>query len=80
LDWARAFFGCSVIEGYGQTETCAVIAATHPNDYQHPYGACVGLVLPVNEIKLVDIPELQYYASDTPNPRGEVCMAYEFMS
>ncbi|KAI8055344.1 hypothetical protein BDF22DRAFT_676663 [Syncephalis plumigaleata] len=70
LDWARAFFGCPVIEGYD----CAAIAATHPNDYQHPYGTCVGLVLPVNEIKLVDIPELRYYASDTPNPRGEICV------
>ncbi|KAI9598109.1 hypothetical protein BDF19DRAFT_433529 [Syncephalis fuscata] len=74
LDWARVFFGCPVIEGYGQTETCAAISATHPNDYQHPYGSSVGMILPVNEVKLVDVPELCYLASDVPNPRGEICV------
>jgi long-chain acyl-CoA synthetase len=72
LEWARICFGCSVVEGYGQTESCAAISATHPQDYTHPYGDFVGAILPGNEVKLIDVPELNYFASDEPNPRGEV--------
>ncbi|KAI9598118.1 AMP-dependent synthetase/ligase [Syncephalis fuscata] len=59
---------------YSRMRTCAAISATHPNDYQHPYGSSVGMILPVNEVKLLDVPELCYLASDVPNPRGEICV------
>ncbi|KAG8969387.1 hypothetical protein FRC03_003078 [Tulasnella sp. 419] len=34
----------------------------------------IGGVQLVNEVKLVDVPELSYSAEDKPNPRGELCI------
>jgi long-chain acyl-CoA synthetase len=74
LDFFRAAFGCPVMEGYGQTETCAAITLTHGYDYALVPGGHVGPILPCNEVKLVDIPDMGYLATDQPNPRGEVCV------
>jgi len=63
--------GASVLQGYGMTETSAASAVTEPNDY------CVGHVgppLPGVEIKLVDVPDMNYHATDKPCPRGEIWM------
>ncbi|MBP2479417.1 fatty acid CoA ligase FadD9 [Crossiella equi] len=58
--WAEELTGLHVVEGYGATE--------------------VGLVLrdgvvaspPVREYKLADVPELGYFSTDHPHPRGEL--------
>lgn len=58
---------------YAQTENCAVSMITRPGDYGFPYGSFVGVPFMSNEIKLVDVPEMNYYTTDQPHPRGEFC-------
>ena len=52
-------------DGYGSTETGVVL---HDNQVQRP---------PVIDYKLVDVPELGYFRTDTPHPRGELLIKTE---
>ncbi len=56
-------------EGYGLTETCGGANATHIKDVNV---GCVGAPIAANEIKLVDVPDMDYLVTDKPNPRGEI--------
>lgn len=58
-----------IYEGYGQTETCAGSTLTNSED---PHSGHVGGPLPYNELKLIDVPEMDYYSTDDP-PWGEIC-------
>ncbi|KAI8809314.1 hypothetical protein BJ742DRAFT_805837 [Cladochytrium replicatum] len=70
LQFLRIVFSCEVFEGYGQTETAAGGSLTWRGDY---FGdGTVGPVVPPLELKLVDIPEMNYLSTD-PLPRGEIC-------
>lgn len=62
---------CSPQEGYGMTETACTITLTLPEDNTSGH---VGGPAPCCEVKLADIPEMNYLSSDLPNPRGEVCV------
>ena len=55
-----------VLEGYGQTECSAAGSGTVPGDTKPGH---VGVPLPCNLIKLVDVPEMEYFAE---NEEGEV--------
>jgi long-chain acyl-CoA synthetase len=55
-----------VLEGYGMTESSSAMSLTWPDDYSCGH---VGGPLPCGEIKLVDIPEMNYRNSDQPHPR-----------
>lgn len=57
--------------GYGQTENCAASCVTVPGD--DAYAGHVGVPNSCLELKLVDVPEMQYLATDMPDPRGEIC-------
>ncbi|KAJ3357622.1 Long chain acyl-CoA synthetase 7 peroxisomal [Allomyces javanicus] len=70
-DFLRCCFSCNVFEGYGQTETSAGVAVTWAGDYDAGH---VGVPLACSEIKLRDIPEMDYTSNDKPYPRGEVCI------
>ncbi|XP_072050798.1 long-chain-fatty-acid--CoA ligase 6-like [Amphiura filiformis] len=67
MTFLRCAFGCHVIEGYGQTESSVATTFTVPGD--HTVGH-VGAPIPCNQIKLVDIPEMDYFAD---KDQGEVC-------
>ncbi|KZT57136.1 acetyl-CoA synthetase-like protein [Calocera cornea HHB12733] len=72
LDFLKVVFGSNMQQGYGMTECTG--AAVSSYEWEPLPGGCVGRPLVVNEIKLVDVPEMGYRASDMPNPRGEVCL------
>lgn len=66
----RIAFGCTVIEGYGTTETCATSLRLVPAD---PTSAGrVGIPPACNEAKLIDVPTMDYSVEDKPFPRGEL--------
>mmetsp|Transcript_25929 Transcript_25929/g.25487 ORF Transcript_25929/g.25487 Transcript_25929/m.25487 type:complete len:372 (+) Transcript_25929:398-1513(+) len=75
LKFLRLVFSCPILEGYGQTETCAGSVLTEPTDTGYGY---VGGPIATLEIKLVDVPDMNYFSTDVSEdgqraPRGEVC-------
>lgn len=79
-NFLRSFLSCPLLEAYGQTETMCVSFAS-------PNKSCIGHLggpLPSYEIKLIDVPELNYYVVDTKHNsknitvdcvgRGEICV------
>jgi len=70
LDFLKVTFGCEIREGYGQTETSAAATISLGTDGTAGH---VGGPLGCIKMRLKDIPEMNYYSTDSPNPRGEVC-------
>jgi len=68
LTFIRAALGCVVVEGYGQTECVAPCTLTIQGDCNPGH---VGPPLACCCVKLVDVPEMEYYASAG---QGEVCV------
>jgi len=71
LDFLRICFSAQVFEGYGQTENFVGGCITLSGDLEAGH---VGAPFPCSEIKLVDVPEMEYTSKDEPNPRGEICI------
>lgn len=57
------------MQGYALTETCSVGTIS---DRSNDKSGHVGVPLCYVNMKLVDVPELNYYSTDKPNPRGEI--------
>lgn len=70
IDFYRVIFGSQMLSGFGTTECSAAGIVSLPGDYTSE--SHVGVPLPCTEMKLVDVPEMNYFATDEPNPRGEV--------
>uniref|UniRef100_A0A7N6BV16 Arachidonate--CoA ligase n=1 Tax=Anabas testudineus TaxID=64144 RepID=A0A7N6BV16_ANATE len=68
LSFLRATLGCLIFEGYGQTECTAGCTFSMPGDWSTGH---VGSPLPCAMVKLVDIPDMNYYAK---NGEGEICI------
>ncbi|KAI9003599.1 hypothetical protein BC832DRAFT_559366 [Gaertneriomyces semiglobifer] len=71
IDFLRICFSCVVIEGYGQTETAGGSAVTDIRDTSSGH---IGCPVPSCEIKLIDVPSMNYTTKDKPFPRGEICI------
>lgn len=68
LTFIRCALGCIVCEGYGQTECTAPITLTVQGDYVPEH---VGPPVSCCCIKLVDVPEMEYWAREN---KGEICV------
>eukprot|EP01006_Ploeotia_vitrea_P022208 TRINITY_DN54610_c0_g1_i1.p1 TRINITY_DN54610_c0_g1~~TRINITY_DN54610_c0_g1_i1.p1 ORF type:complete len:827 (-),score=490.77 TRINITY_DN54610_c0_g1_i1:83-2563(-) len=62
-------FNCEFGEGYGLTETCGALSTTSLSDFELGH---VGTVAGCAEVKLVDVPAMEYTTADKPFPRGEI--------
>ncbi|XP_041011102.1 long chain acyl-CoA synthetase 6, peroxisomal-like [Juglans microcarpa x Juglans regia] len=71
MEFLKICFGGQVTEGYGMTETSCVISAIEEGDSLSGH---VGAPNPACELKLVDVPEMNYTSDDKPHPRGEICV------
>ncbi|CAG8476589.1 401_t:CDS:10 [Ambispora gerdemannii] len=70
LQFLRIAFSAIFVEGYGQTENAAATTMTLYGDNK---AGSVGTPHISSEIKLIDVPEMQYTSKDKPYPRGELC-------
>ncbi|KRQ19194.1 MULTISPECIES: carboxylic acid reductase [Mycobacteroides] len=66
-DFMESLLQVAMLDGYGSTEAGAV---WRDGVLQRP---------PVTEYKLVDVPELGYFTTDSPHPRGELRIKSETM-
>ena len=65
----RASFGKLFVQGYGLTETYGQGLCQLQGDMST--GNC-GAAAPTLELSLQDVPDMQYHATDKPQPRGEL--------
>ena len=66
----RSVLGCFVIEGYGQTENCGVATMSLYGDTVPGH---VGVPAPGVHVKLNDVPDMNYNASEG---KGEVSVSW----
>lgn len=69
VKFVKAAFNTGLIQGYGSTESYAGIAGSLR--YEAIPGSC-GSIGITTEMKLRDIPEMNYFSSDKEGPRGEL--------
>lgn len=71
LQFLRVCFCCQVTEGWGATESSGFGIANHPTENQ---SGRVGVPMHGMEVRLKDVPEMNYFGSDRPCPRGELLL------
>ncbi|CAG8700307.1 600_t:CDS:2, partial [Scutellospora calospora] len=70
VEFLRIAIGVFYTQGYGQTESAGAGTRNIIGDHLTSH---IGTPSPCLEIKLIDVPSLNYYSTDKPNPRGEIC-------
>ncbi|XP_046631197.1 long-chain-fatty-acid--CoA ligase 5-like [Daphnia pulicaria] len=68
LNFMRCALGCIILEAYGLTECAAPTTLSVHGDYTTDH---VGAPLPCCAIKLIDVPDMNYYAA---SGCGEICI------
>jgi long-chain acyl-CoA synthetase len=71
IEFLKIGFCCPVVEGYGQSENSACATT---NILVDPSSGHIGVPQPAMVIKLRDVPSMNYYSTDKPYPRGEICV------
>lgn len=76
LDFLKIAICCPILDGYGQTEAIGGSIITKAEDSVSGH---VGGVMPGLEVKLVDVPEMDYLTTEkdsqgNPTPKGEICL------
>ncbi|KAF1966407.1 long-chain-fatty-acid-CoA ligase 1 [Bimuria novae-zelandiae CBS 107.79] len=71
LQLLRVVFSTRFNQGYGLTETYAIGLVQVDGDFSA--GNCGGPI-PGAEVCLLDVPDMEYYSTDKPHPRGELLM------
>ena len=69
MEFLKVVIGADVNQGYGLTETHAVVGSSWATDHTRGH---VGGPMQCSEVKLVDVAEMNYTALDQPLPRGEI--------
>jgi len=69
MAFIKVAFACPLLEGYGLSETSAAATATERED---PNLGHVGGPIRCTKIRLKDLPDMNYFSTDKPYPRGEV--------
>lgn len=75
LDFLKVVYCAPIIEGYGQTESCAASFLTFMNDNHSGHvGSCTTAI----QLMIEDVPEMNYLSTDRDSegrlaPRGEAC-------
>jgi len=72
LDFLRIVFCCSVVEGYGLSETTAGGTLTYEDDL---VPGTVGAPLACNEVRLQDVPDMGYLRTDQVHGKGGSAIA-----
>ncbi|PVU89868.1 hypothetical protein BB559_004896, partial [Furculomyces boomerangus] len=71
IDFLRVALCTEISQTYGMTEAAASGTFQESNDFGSEH---VGPPFVSMEIKLRDVPEMNYLVTDEPNSRGEICM------
>ena len=71
IDFLKIAFCCPYAEAYGLTECSGAATAAAPRDTVTGH---VGGPVAVCKVRLMDLPEMSYFSSDKPYPRGEIIL------
>ncbi|KAI9291655.1 acetyl-CoA synthetase-like protein [Neoconidiobolus thromboides FSU 785] len=69
LDVLKVCLAVNIKQGYGSTETSSLISVTDLEDKNSGHVGFPGLQI---QVKLIDVPSMNYYVKDKPYPRGEI--------
>lgn len=68
-EFLRIALDATVFQSYGCTETSGRVTISDSNDFNVLHSGAPGHSV---EIQLISIPDMNYYSTDKPNPRGEI--------
>mmetsp|Transcript_34378 Transcript_34378/g.24872 ORF Transcript_34378/g.24872 Transcript_34378/m.24872 type:complete len:137 (+) Transcript_34378:1218-1628(+) len=71
LEFLKVVFAAPILEGYGLTESGGGSTVTLAEDNVSGH---VGGPNKITKLRLRDVPDMNYFSTDKPYPRGEVCI------